>query len=97
MKNVFKDRTITKKQASAIADSQKDLGKNSKMDMIIALSGQNAEARESAFNDLDELSQMIVIDILSADNLEDAENNLSHSEMQLKQARIAIFFLIEKG
>ena len=83
-------KKISKKEAEAIALSQHDLGGKGKEFMIVALSGETKEKRDVAFKLLDELSQLIVKTVLTADNLDEAEADFGYVIEQLKEVRTVI-------
>ena len=76
--------------ATAVAGSQKDLLVDSRNNMLICLSFVDEGQKQKAFETLDTLSQYIVYEILSADDLDSAEINLEYAIKQLKSALGAI-------
>lgn len=95
MKTLFDSRKLSKDQATAIAESQKDLGGKSQKDMIIALGGARFTGktyeelikwRMDAFNRLDPLSQFLVKEFLGNQSIEQSVSSIEYATHNLKSA-----------
>jgi hypothetical protein len=74
---------LTSEQALKIANSQKDLGGKSQEELAKVLSDEG-EA------ELDVLSRLIAVMIGDAEDLDEAEDNLSYAIEQLTKAMVAV-------
>lgn len=97
--NELFETVISRKKANAIAESQTDLGSNSKKDMIIALGGikgcktwdELQAIRIDAYNRLDDISQFFVRCILNADPFGDELSaDLEYLKSNLQKLQKAI-------
>lgn len=81
-----RDNLLSKELAIKIANSQKDLGGKSKVDMVYALSGENDEERKACYEKLDSLTKLIVDRILDSEDIDDMQNNLQYSINEITNA-----------
>jgi hypothetical protein len=72
-------KTITIPLATALAESQHDLGGISKKRMIRALTDPDDNNRLQAFGSLDPISQLIVASIHSSEDLDEALSTLNYT------------------
>ena len=79
IENLVTQRGLSKRQATKIANSQFDLGLQSKKDMIECLRSQGDQPRIEAFKKLDSLSQMIVVKLLDEPSIEESETSLQYT------------------
>lgn len=97
MKSLFDSRQLSRKQAIAIAKSQKDLGGKSQRDMAIALGGLPAKThkqmikyRIDAFNRLDPLSQFLVKEFLGNQSIDQSYSSIGYAIANLRSAQASI-------
>lgn len=95
---LFDNRQLSRNQAKAISESQKDLGRVSQRDMEIALSGllrpknysENMNKRLEAIERLDPLSKFIVLEFLGNSDIEQAQNSIQYAINNLQAAKDSI-------
>ena len=94
IKKLFQANILSTEKAKTIIRSQKDLGFNTQMFMIMALSGTDignakphllsVDERIEAFERLDDLSKLIVKCFLKNDDIESAMDELKYNIFQIQ-------------
>ena len=88
------NKMLTVSQAIRIADSQFDLGVESKKKMALALTGSyNEEVRHKAYAELDPISKFIVEQILGDEDIDGAKTTTQYiiRNLQAIQSRLEMF------
>ena len=93
----FTKRKLSLEQATAVAESQFDLGGLSKKDMVIALSGCKATTQQEevnikneAYKRLDPFSRFIVDEMLCQDSIEESLVSIEYAIANLKSLKNAL-------
>lgn len=85
-----KNNLLSQELALKIANSQKDLGGKSKVDMVYALSGEIDEERQASYDKLDPLTKLIVDRVLESEDEDEMKNNLQYVINEITNALNAL-------
>lgn len=98
LEKMFDGRQLSRNQAKAISESQKDLGGKSQQDMALALGGRKGargwdelvKERIEAYKKLDPLSKFIVTELLGNGTIAESSASMGYAIDNLSKAINAI-------